>query len=311
MQLGTLNVAGVSCPAASAYSSGTMQAMANHHFGKFADVWKHLVVNEVLAGAKPARYAETHAGSAAYPMVPDPERQYGVLGYLESSKSSSLAAAPFTRVVSEFASSDPAVYPGSALQAMTLLGNDASFLLCDLDPASAQNLRSWAARLGLKDCEVAERDRMATVREWLPGRTRTVVHIDPFDPFSHPEGVPSAIELAGEVAEAGHTLVYWYGYSAPSDRGWAVEEIRSGADAELWWGDFMVTNADGTVRDDGDLGEATTAGIGSGVVLANASPEVLGRCAALARDLASVYEGRRLPSGTSGRLDMVLGRTTE
>jgi hypothetical protein len=151
---------------------------------------------------------------------------------------------------------------------------------------------------------------MATVREWLPGGTRTVVHIDPFDPFAHAEGAPSAIELAGEVAEAGHGLVYWYGYSAPSDRAWAVEEIGSRSDAELWWGDFMVTGVDGAVRDDGDLGEATTAGTGSGVVLANASPAVLDRCAALARELASVYDGRRLPSGTAGRLDMMSGRTT-
>ena len=45
--------------------------MANHHFGKFADTWKHLVVNEVLADLRPTRYAETHAGSASYPMIVD------------------------------------------------------------------------------------------------------------------------------------------------------------------------------------------------------------------------------------------------
>lgn len=210
--------------------------MANHHFGKFADVWKHLVVDEVLDGARPVRYAETHAGSAAYPLVDDPERQYGALGFVEAAKSSTLEAAPFTRVVTEFASRDPALYPGSALQAMTLLGNDATFVLCDLDPASARDLRWWSARMGLRDCEVVERDGMATVREWLPGRLHTVVHIDPFDPFAHAEGGPSAIELACEVAQAGHVLVYWYGYSAPSERAWAVEEIRSGTDANLWWG---------------------------------------------------------------------------
>lgn len=39
--------------------------MANRHFGKFADAWKHLVLGEVLVATSPARYAETHAGSAA------------------------------------------------------------------------------------------------------------------------------------------------------------------------------------------------------------------------------------------------------
>jgi hypothetical protein len=287
--------------------------MANHHFGKFPDVWKHLVVNEVLTDAKPKRYAETHAGSAAYHLVNDAERQYGVLGFLEWSGSQPLVSAPFTRVVSEFAGRRPALYPGSALQAMTVLGDDTAFLLCDLDPASAQDLRLWAARMGLSKCEVAERDGMAAVREWLPGTASTVVHIDPFAPFAHEEGVPSAVELAADVADAGHMLVYWYGYSAPSDRGWAVEEIRSGTGAELWCGDFMVTAADGTVRDHGDLGEATlaqrrsSAGTGSGVVLANVSQELVGRCEKLASALVRAYEGRRLPCGTLGRLDLALG----
>ena len=281
--------------------------MANHHFGKFADVWKHLVVNEVLAHATPKRYAETHAGSAAYPLVDDAERQYGVLGFLESDRSEPLAATPFTRVVSGFASSQPPLYPGSALQAMTVLGNDTAYLLCDLDPASAQDLRSWAACLGLDDCKVAERDAMAAVREWLPEPSPTVVHIDPFDPFARAEGSPSAVELAAEVANAGHLLVYWYGYSAPSERAWAVEEIGSGTSAKLWWGDFMVTTANGTVRHDGDLGEATTAGTGSGVVLANVSQDLVGRCEHLAVELVRVYDGRRLPDGALGRLDRAFG----
>ncbi len=45
--------------------------MTNRHFGGFADLWKHLVLTEVLAAVKPQRYAETHAGSAAYPLLDD------------------------------------------------------------------------------------------------------------------------------------------------------------------------------------------------------------------------------------------------
>lgn len=71
----------------------------------------------------------------------------------------------------------------------------------------------------------------------------------------------------------------------------------------------MVTEADGTVRHGGDLGEATTAGTGSGVVLANASAGILGRCSVLAQEIMSVYEGRRLPSGTRGRLNLALSET--
>lgn len=133
-----------------------------------------------------------------------------------------------------------------------------------------------------------------------------MVHIDPFDPFAHEEGQLSAVELAAEVAEAGHTLVYWYGYSVPANRAWAIEKIRTGTRADLWCSDFMVTTAEGTVHDDGDLGTGTSAGTGSGVVLANVSPTLIQRCEQLAGAVASTYEDRQLPSGTPGRLDLTL-----
>lgn len=281
--------------------------MANHHFGKFADVWKHLVLNEVLVGEKPKRYSETHAGSAAYALVNDAERRYGVLGFLDSAESGLLAASPFARVAARHVGSRPSRYPGSALQAMTALGDGSAYLLCDLDPASLQDLRTWASRFELTHCEIAERDGMVAVREWLEDASPAVVHIDPFDPFERHGDGPSAIELAAEVAGSGHTLVYWYGYSTPTDRAWAAGEVGSATGTALWWGDLMVTATDGSVRDDGNLGKATSAGTGSGVVLANVSQEVVDRCVRLADELVRVYDGKRLPDGTPGRLDRAVG----
>ena len=297
------------CESANRCVPGTVRAMANHHFGKFADVWKHLVLDEVLVAAKPARYAETHAGSAAYPMQSDDERRYGILGFLSGQTSRELSSAQYTRVVSSFINAEPSMYPGSALQAMTILGAGCDYRLCDLDPGSAQDLRSWARRLGLQNCEILERDGMTAVQEWLPDPISTMVHLDPFDPLERQPRGPSAIELASDVAEAGHTLVYWYGYSSPAERGWAVEEIRAGTSAPLWWGDLMVTAADGSVRDDGDLGEATTPGTGSGVVLANVVAPITYRCEALATALLESYADHSLPTGETGRIDVTTGRS--
>jgi 23S rRNA A2030 N6-methylase RlmJ len=180
--------------------------MANHHFGKLADVWKHLVLDEMLVDVQPNRYAETHAGSATYAMVDDAERRYGLSGFLAGLTETTLTTAAYTQLVAGFVNGQPAVYPGSALQAMTLLGDDCSYLLCDKDPASADDLRRWAERLKLSNCLVAERDGMTAVREWLDTNKRlAVVHIDPFDAFSRAAGGPSAIEFAAEVAEAGHS----------------------------------------------------------------------------------------------------------
>lgn len=277
--------------------------MANHHFGKLADVWKHLVLAEVLAETKPARYAETHAGSAAYPMVDDPERRFGVLGFLSTlTAASPIAGAAFARVIGRFVDDQPSTYPGSTLQAMRLLGDDCSYLLCDLDPSSAEDLRTWARRLGLTRCEVAQRDGMAAVGAWLQEPAQLVVHIDPFDPFERTDGGLSAVELAARVAGAGHTLVYWYGFSKPADSSWAVRAIAELTDAALWCGDFLVTRHDGMTDDDGDLGEATTPGTGCGVVLANVAPALARRCEALARALVEQYDGHVLPTGEPGAL---------
>ena len=57
--------------------------MANRHFGKISDVWKHATLAEVLEREPPARYAETHAGSGAYAVVHDRERKYGILRFLQ------------------------------------------------------------------------------------------------------------------------------------------------------------------------------------------------------------------------------------
>jgi hypothetical protein len=61
----------------------SLAAMANHHFAKLADVWKHLLLVEILGHERPGRYWESHAGSGAYPMVDDSDRRFGTLGFCE------------------------------------------------------------------------------------------------------------------------------------------------------------------------------------------------------------------------------------
>lgn len=282
--------------------------MANHHFGKLADVWKHLVLDEVLAVVRPGRYAETHAGSASYAMVDDAERRFGVLGYLDALPGSpDLAAAAYSRVVSGPVLGAHPHYPGSPLQAMTLLGDGADYLLCDLDPGSVSDLRAAADRRGLTRCEVVERDGMSAVRRWLGDPRPGLVHVDPFDPHARVPGGASAVKVVAEVAEAGHVLVYWYGVSGLKQRAWALAEIGALTGAPLWCGDLQVavqdaTQDDGTSPGEADLGRATTPGTGCGVVVAHASEAVTGRLRSLGHALVAHYEGRPLPDGSQGRL---------
>ncbi len=126
--------------------------MANRHFGKLSDVWKHAALAEALDRERPRRYAETHAGSGAYPMVRDAERQFGIARFLNVAAGSEALARSKYRAVAASWLTGHGLYPGSALLAMTMLGDESSYLLCDLDRGSAADLRRWARELGLHRC---------------------------------------------------------------------------------------------------------------------------------------------------------------
>ena len=129
--------------------------------------WKHAALTEVLERERPRRYAETHAGSGAYPIVREGERQFGVLRFLDVAARSEVLARCRYRAVAAFWLNGRGLYSGSALLAMTVLGDASSYLLCDLDPGSAADLRRRARELSLSGCEVAEVDGMAAVAAWL------------------------------------------------------------------------------------------------------------------------------------------------
>jgi 23S rRNA A2030 N6-methylase RlmJ len=275
--------------------------MANRHFGKLSDVWKHAALAEVLAREPPRRYAETHSGSGAYPIVHDGERQFGILRFLDVAAGFEALARSRYRAVAASWLSGRGVYPGSALLAMTVLGNASSYLLCDLDPGSAADLRRWARELSLQGCEVAEADGMAAVAAWLdrPADEPGLVHIDPFDPHARSPGGYSALELAARAASGGTPLVYWYGYDEPGEQAWAYTRLIAQTGAPLWCGDVMVT---GTSSAAGDLGRATTPGTGFGVILANVQAGTADACTAVGHALADAYAGALLPDRSRGNL---------
>ena len=275
--------------------------MANRHFGKLSDVWKHAALAEVLEREAPLRYAETHAGSGAYPIVHDGERQFGILRFLDVAARFEVLARSRYRAAAAACLSDRSLYPGSALLAMTVLGDASSYLLCDLDSGSAADLRRWARGLSLHGCEVAEADGMMAVAAWLdrPAGKPGLVHIDPFDPDARGPGGCSALELAARVADSGTGLVYWYGYDRPGEQAWAYTRLTALTCAPLWCGDVMVTGTSGTA---GDLGRATTPGTGFGVILANVQAGTVSACTAVGNALANAYAGALLPDGSRGNL---------
>jgi 23S rRNA (adenine2030-N6)-methyltransferase len=98
--------------------------MANIHYARIGDVWKHLPLAEVLAVERPGSYWESHAGSSSYPLTRSPQRDYGVFLFLErADRSKALKGSAYRRLLYLRESGGiPPAYPGSPMIAMEMLG---------------------------------------------------------------------------------------------------------------------------------------------------------------------------------------------
>lgn len=124
--------------------------MANVHYAKIGDVWKHLSLAEVLRIECPRRYWGSHAGSSSYPLTRSPERDYGAFAFMErTDRSPGPEGSTYARLSARHCDGDAPTYPGSPLIAMELLGDAAEFLFCDLDTESLRTIADDTRVLGL------------------------------------------------------------------------------------------------------------------------------------------------------------------
>jgi 23S rRNA A2030 N6-methylase RlmJ len=279
-----------------------LDGVANRHYAKIADVWKHLPLAELLTVERPARFLESHAGSALYPFTSTPERDYGVRWFLDhADASSTIARSAYRHVLTGLPVQGgyPVQYPGSAMLAMLILGRAADYVLCDTDPESVVSLREAAMRTGLIGrTRIVEGDGRAVV--WneaskAPDVRTWAVHIDPFDAFgAGPSAAPSAVALARSLAGMGALLSYWYGYEDGSRELWAWDEIAQKVRLKarsLWCGDIRLAQP-----------ETDSGIVGCGVLVANATEESMARCEQLGHELEGMYRNARLPSGQTGSI---------
>lgn len=286
--------------------------MANRHFGRIGDVWKHLPLAEVLLLERPCRYWETHAGSASYPLTPSMERNYGVYYFWEHSPASpELAACRYRQALahSTFRSDQPSRYPGSAQIAMESLGQDAGYLLPDLDPNSVVSLRSAAADLQLLDAACPQADGVTEIKRAehqldASEAAATFALVDPFYPFGDTTGPVTPAELFCQLAARGFKAMFWYGFDSLAHQAGLharIAEILAeygmhGATAPLWCGEVALT----ALGRPGFIVQPGTRGCGT--LLANLAPSTTKRCDDLGAALAAIYCNARFPDGEDGSL---------
>jgi len=172
---------------------------------------------------------------------------------------------------------------------MRILGLNAKYVLCDVDPVSAASLKMSSTGL---DAQVFEEDGISVIgREAKIAHVNphdVLVHIDPFDPHEriHADG-RTPVELAGWLAHGGFRVVYWYGYDSVEKRGWAYDEIAQLApNVKLWCGDVLMP---ASFVYPGRLGAW-----GCGIVLANMTSLETQLCEQLGQALERISNDDRL-----------------
>ena len=287
--------------------------MANTHFAEIGDVWKHLPLAEVLALERPARYWETHAGSAGYPLAPSPTREYGVYRLLaRAHRAPVVERSVYLRLLREFGAGGPgARYPGSPRIAMAVLGRTArEYRLADTDPASAGDLRAVAARLvGRNRVTVVEGDGVAALSAALAalgpaGAASTLALVDPYQSLQPTASGISPAELWARLGARGVRAMLWYGFETLADHDEIVAGIRAALRQEgvdprgvpLWAGEITVAGF-------GAHPLPCSPGVaGCGIACANLDQRATAACEELGMALGAVYAGARLPNGDDGSL---------
>ncbi len=286
----------------------------NPYFGHATDMYKHLLLVNVLAIESPTHVAETHAGSATYRLPTadtDPGRDYGVRHFLATSGSDPQLAV--SRFRQQLMDGSPDEYPGSAALAMRELGTGTTYTFCEIGSSSRANLRSEAARLGLNDqVRIVGTDGLSEI--WsraanVADPSQVLVHIDPFEPKDAPKGISSP-QLAAKLGDLGFKVVFWYPFADPADRGAMEPQIKTamaGSTDKVWVGE-IATAAEGARFPVSPItGKGSLAGCG--IVAINMSPEAVNAMHTLGQALVTSYDGRRLPDGTNGSLEFTTSVT--
>jgi 23S rRNA A2030 N6-methylase RlmJ len=214
--------------------------MANPHFANLGDVWKHLLLAEVIGWLRPGNYVETHAGSASYRLVDDVERGLGAQMFLRASaETEPLRSGIYRRHIVEFARGAEPSYPGSPLLAMMLLGHACRYVFYDTDPVSVADLHAARERLGLRDtAEVIHGDGLAETTRLLQAHgigADSLVHVDPFDFRAAGPGIITALELITCLAAASIPTFAWYGLTSRSAAHELFHDVTSAAPSAAAW----------------------------------------------------------------------------
>ena len=188
----------------------------NHycHFGKQADVWKHLPLCEIMINEKPQVYVETNSAFAHYLLSNTPEQRYGIYHFLDKAKGyDNLTNSLYYQL--ESAAMEENHYLGSPGLALNVLPTKAKkFIFFDKDVEALSNINGYAIQHSLSDkTKTLNCDSRIGLKELLPSLPEsTLIHIDPYEIDMPGSNGYTYMDLFVQASNLGMKCYLWYGF---------------------------------------------------------------------------------------------------
>ncbi len=190
------------------------------HFGKPADVLKHLVLCEVMKDEQPQIYVETNSACAEYLLSRTPEQQYGIYFFIDKAKNyKELFNSVYFNLESVEVKNNR--YLGSPGLAMNILQNSTErFIFFDIEPDPLNNIRDFAERQQLSEnVKLLNQDSVIGTYNLLPTLPQsTLIHIDPYEIDKPSKNGQTYFDLFVQATKQGLKCVLWYGFNTYQER---------------------------------------------------------------------------------------------
>ena len=263
------------------------------HYAKQADVFKHLVLCEVLKNEKPGWYIETNSACAMYHLEHTPEQEHGIYYFLrKASMDEILKASCYYKLERE--AQQNGCYYGSPALAMKIWGKKADrYYFFDIEKKSLENVGNFAEQAQVDDRIVIRNcDSLKGAMDLLPMlSTSCFLHIDPYEIDKKADNGPTYLDVFIEATRLGMQCLLWYGFMTGEDQlkmdKYIVSHLQASGVTNVVWAKMILKSIqkDTIVCNPGISG--------SGLLASNLSDKSNERLLELSRRLEVLYKEAR------------------
>ena len=216
--------------------------MPYSHYGKYADVWKHIALAEALRVVRPCQYVESNSAYAEYRLQGTPAQLHGIYHFLgAAAEIPLLSKTPYFDIQSKaFGGEASPTYVGSPGIAVSQFQSDATaYVFYDVDPSALESVAAYSrARVSPTRVNLVPGDSRTHLARVLRGFGKGAFIF--FDPYDLDEPDPCGVtywSLFLATVDRALPCALWYGFDSLEERTKLLGRLRqhlSGATQSLF-----------------------------------------------------------------------------